>query len=346
MNILIRGTNWIGDAVMTIPAIRKLRRTFPEARLTLQTRPWAEGIFRDTRLVDEVISPTSLLDQVRAFRQRKFDLAVIFPNSFRSALTTRLGGATRIFGYASDSRSMLLTDAVAIPDWKDRRHEVFYYLELISAVEKAWFGKTAGAVNLLPWIDLSEESRNRGRQILEDNGVALGGQVIAIAPGSTNSEAKRWHTESFARLADLIAEAGSTVVLLGSAHERDVTRRVADLTSAKVIDLTGKTSIAEAAAVLAHVDLLVSNDMGLAHLAPAVGTWTTVIFGPTDPVTTRPFSDLADVVTANVECAPCMLRKCPIDHRCMTRISPDDVFKRVLMGLERRSEVNILSFES
>lgn len=319
---------------MTIPAIRKLRGLFPDATMTLQTRPWAEGIFRDTGLVDEVIAPTSFADQIRMLRRRSIDLAVVFPNSFKSALVTRLGGAGRIFGYASDARSILLTDAIAIPEWKSERHEVYYYLELISAVEQSWFGTSTETIDTEPRIELSEERKRRGREILESHGAAPGSRIVALAPGSTNSEAKRWHPESFARLGDLVAEAGAAIALFGSEQERDVTRRVAELTRSRVIDLTGKTSISDAAAALSQVDLLVSNDMGLAHLAPAVGTRTIVVFGPTNPITTRPLSDLAEIVTANVECSPCMLRKCPIDHRCMTRISPDDVCRRALMMLE------------
>ena len=134
MQILVRGTNWIGDAVMTIPAVKKLRQLFPDARLTLQTREWAEGIFRDSGLFDEIITPVGIVDQIRAIRNGQFDLAVVFPNSFKSALVARLGGAERIFGYASEGRSFLLTDPVQVPQWKDTRHEVHYYLELVDAV--------------------------------------------------------------------------------------------------------------------------------------------------------------------------------------------------------------------
>src|SRR5688500_19532449 len=110
MNILVRGTNWIGDAVMTIPAVRKLRGLFPDAKLTLQTRAWAAGIFRESGLFDEVVTPGSFIEQVRTLRKHRFDLAIIFPNSFESALAARLGRAKRIFGYASEGRSFLLTD--------------------------------------------------------------------------------------------------------------------------------------------------------------------------------------------------------------------------------------------
>jgi heptosyltransferase-2 len=124
------------------------------------------------------------------------------------------------------------------------------------------------------------------------------------------------------------------VVLVGSKDDRDVSQKVAQLSQHPPFDLAGETTIDEAAALLSGVDLLIANDMGLAHLAPAVGTTTLVIFGPTDPVTTRPFSENASIITAGVECSPCMLRECPIDHRCMTRVLPDDVFERARAILE------------
>jgi heptosyltransferase II len=327
MRILVRGTNWIGDAVMTIPASRKLRALFPEANITLQTRPWAEEIFRQTGLFDEIITPESLLDQVRTLRARKFDIAVVFPNSFSSALSARLGGAKRTFGYDAERRSLLLTDPVNTPVWKNTRHEVFYYLELVDKVEEAFFGRITIPEDVEPRIFVSDEHRQAARKALLDAGVRSDVPVIALAPGSTNSEAKRWHPESFARLNDLLqSELGAQVILVGAKSEADISRRVSSVAKYAPVDLTGTTDLTSATAILGEIDLLVSNDMGLAHLAPAVGTNTIVIFGPTNQLTTRPLSEKAAIVSANVECSPCMLRHCPIDHRCMTRVSVDEVF--------------------
>ena len=336
MKILIRGTTWIGDAVMTIPAINKLRRLFPDAHLTLQTRPATAGLFRDSGLVDAIISPVSFSDQIRVLRQGRYDLAIIFPNSFRSALATRLGDAKRVFGYAAQHRSFLMTDGVPVPNWKETSHEVYYYLELVNHVEQSYFGSVTESNDLEPRISLPSEKLSSGRAILDALGVDRNSVTVAIAPGSTNSEAKRWHPESFAHLGNrLYEELGANVVLMGSKDERDISHRVAELSSSRLFDLTGATSISDAAAVLSEVDLLVSNDMGLAHVAPAVGTETLVIFGPTNPITTRPLSRHAHVITAAVECAPCMLRTCPIDHRCMTRVSVDMVLEKAKRLLAR-----------
>jgi heptosyltransferase-2 len=327
MKILIRGTNWVGDTVMTIPAVRRLRELFPDASFTLLAPSAAAGILANESLFDDVIPTDTFLNQVRAIRKRRFDLAVIFPNSFRSALINLLGGAKRRFGFASGRRSFLLTDPVDVPNWKDSRHEVFYYLELVAAVE-AKYREVATEVNESePTIAVTEAEHQRAREVLAANGVDLTKPIVAIAAGSTNSRAKRWLPERFADLGDRIREElGANVILMGSKGDAGVSDLVIESSKEPPVDLTGETDIPLATAILSEVDLLISNDMGLAHLAPAVGTATIVIFGPTNPVTTRPFSNLATIVSANVECAPCMLRDCPIDHRCMTRVSVDEVF--------------------
>jgi heptosyltransferase II len=330
MRILVRGTNWIGDAVMTIPAIRKLRDLFPEAQMTLLTREWARDIFGESGLFDEIITTGSLISEGGGLRARRFDLAVVFPNSFKSALSVRLGGAKRSFGFAAEHRSWLLTDPVAVPTWKNSRHEVLFYLELVAAVEKSFFNRGTKPDDLTPRLSVPDARQSQARELLHGAGVDVSRKTIALAAGSTNSRAKRWLPERFAELNDrLQTELNANVLLLGAGEERDVSKRVFELSRLKPIDLTGETDLAGAAAVLSEIDMLVSNDMGLAHLAPAVGTKTVVIFGPTNPVTTRPFSDQASIVSAGVECSPCMLRECPIDHRCMTRVSADEVFERV-----------------
>lgn len=336
MKILVRGTNWVGDAVMTIPAIRELRRLFPDAEITLYTRTWAEGIFRDAALFDRILtfekSKSKIKDalaQAAELRKHEFDLAVLFPNSFETALVAKLAKIPRRFGYAKESRSFLLTDALPMPDWKNERHEVFYYLNLVAEIEKAYFN-SAKVIEKEPRIDLavSDERRAAARGILENAGVDPSKRTVALGVGSTNSRAKRWHAESYARLNDLLQnDLNANVILVGAQDEADVSNEVFAKSEKKPIILTGKTNLAEAVAVLSEVDLLISNDMGLAHIAPAVATRTIVIFGPTNERTTQPVG--SEIIRKTVDCAPCMLRDCPIDHRCMTRISPEEVFEKV-----------------
>lgn len=338
MKIVVRGTNWVGDAVMTIPALRMLRRVFPTSQITLYTRDWARGIFEDADFIDEILtfeqeksSLKTVLEQSKVLRMRKFDLAVLFPNSFESALAAKLGKVKSRIGYATDGRGFLLTDSLALPVWKNQRHEVFYYLNIVAEIEKKFQGANVFGDDE-PRFDLAVfvERKTHARKILAKNGVDLSKKIVAFVAGSTNSRAKRWQTESYARLNDQIQrELGSNVVLIGSPDELDVSMEVAAKSSIKPFILTGKTNLAEATAILSVSDLVVSNDTGPAHIAAALGTKTLVIFGPTNPLTTRPFGSNAEIVYKKVECSPCMLRDCPIDHRCLTRISADEVFARV-----------------
>jgi len=337
MKIVVRGTNWVGDAVMQIPALRELRRIFPSAEIALYTRSWARGIYEDADFINEIItfekSESKIKDafaQAKILRHRNFDLCVLFPNSFESAVVAKLARVPRRFGYAKDGRSFLLTDTIEIPEWKNRRHEAFYYLNLVAEIEMEFFG-TATVANVEPRINfkISDERKTEARKFLAASGVDLSAKTIALGVGSTNSRAKRWQAESYAKLNDrLQEELNANVVLVGTKDELDVSEKVFAMAEIKPTILTGVTDLAEVAAILSVIDLLVSNDTGLAHIAPAVGTKTIVIFGPTNERTTQPIG--SEIIRRNVECSPCMLRDCPIDHRCMTRIPADEVFSKAV----------------
>lgn len=334
--IVVRGTNWIGDAVMSVPALRELSRLFPDAEIVLHTKDSVEGLFEDADFIDSILpfeKRSSRIKQTVAqadvLGDNEFDLAILFPNSFESALTTSLARIPRRIGYNKDLRGLLLTEPVAVPEWKDKRHEVYYYLNLIAEVERRFLGtSTVGAFSPDISLSISEERQQKARQRLQNSGINLSKPIVAIGAGSTNSMAKRWGKSNFSDLAErLHNEFEAQLFLVGAASEADVADEIKKAVSFPMLDLTGQTNIAEAAAILSMADLLVSNDMGLAHVAPAVGTRTAVIFGPTNPVTTRPFSDQAVVIKHEVECSPCMLRECPIDHRCMTRVSVNRVLE-------------------
>jgi heptosyltransferase-2 len=188
-------------------------------------------------------------------------------------------------------------------------------------------------------IDVSRVRQDKAHQLLISNGVQTDLPIVAICPGSINSRAKRWSPESYATLADrCIDSLGAQVLLVGSAAERDVSQRVADRMHNKPTMLTGQTDVAQLVAVLSISDILVTNDTGPAHISAALGRPTLVIFGPTNPLTTRPFSPFAEIIRHPPDCAPCMLRDCPIDHRCMTAITPDEVFERVRALIAEKPE--------
>lgn len=328
---------------MTVPALRALRRLFPNADITLSVRSWARGLFADVDFVDHLLvfdrkTSFSFLSQAKEWRKQNFDMAVLFQNAFEAALIPFLAKVPIRVGFATEARNPLLTHPVPLPEWRNDKHEVFYYLYLIAALEQQLLG-TNTVCDFDPdiSIDLPEFAKAQAGALLRSNGVTDGKQIVAICPGSINSRAKRWSTASYAALSDRLIEEGKQVVVIGSKDELCVTEEVLKRMRRSPVVLTGKTSLEQITAVLASVDLLVTNDTGPAHIASALGRSTLVIFGPTNPLTTRPFSPLSEVLRHPPDCAPCMLRDCPIDHRCMTAITVSEVFEKAVGMLKRNS---------
>ncbi len=349
--IVVRGTNWIGDAVMSVPALRELSRIFPDSEIVLHTKAALAGLFGDADFIDRVLpyekrgsKIRQAISQADLLVDENFDLAILLPNSFEVAASASMARVPIRIGYNKDLRGLLLTDPIAVPEWKEKRHEVLYYLNLIAEVERRFVGSaTVGQGAPDTSIPVALHRQMAARRFLEAAGLDPERPMVALGAGSTNSRAKRWGIENFAALNDRLQEDLSVQVLLvGDASEKEVAAAVIEAANYKPFDITGQTGVAEAAAVLSVADLLVSNDMGLAHVAPSVGTRTAVIFGPTDPITTRPLSEKAVVIRHEVECSPCMLRDCPIDHRCMTRVTVDSVFNacRDMLNLNELDEQN------
>ncbi|HEX3559611.1 MAG TPA: lipopolysaccharide heptosyltransferase II [Pyrinomonadaceae bacterium] len=346
--VVVRGANWVGDAVMTVPALRALRRVFPRAHLTLATRAWAEGIFEDADFIDDLLvnkretrGAGAVWGEAREWHARRFDLAVLFPNAFAPALVAALARVPVRVGYAAQGRGLLLTHPLGVPDWRGRRHEAYYYLNIVKELEQLLHGSSNEPGEPYVSLEVSGQRRDIARAMLREHGARLERPLVALCPGSTNSRAKRWPAESFAALADMLIEkACADVVLVGAGEEMDVSSEVARGMRGRPVVLTGKTDLAQTAAILSVADLLVTNDTGPAHVAAAAGCPVIVIFGPTNPLTTRPLSPLAEVVRRPPVCAPCMLRDCPIDHRCMTAITAEEVCARSLAALEARGKMH------
>ena len=320
---------------------------------------------RDSRRV--VNRAFRFIGDARRLRHERFDYVVLFPNSFGSALAARIGGAKQIAGYATDGRRALLDIAVSFePDYKTL-HQVRYYLTIASQIETRLTGASRVDFELCePRLHVSEENKQQARVLIEQttaeqvtgdlpaafapelkdspNVTAPTGHrppaaghlpIVAINPGATNSTAKRWPAERFAEVADrLNRESGYQTVIVGTEGDREVAETVADAMRTPAIVLAGKTSIAELKGVLSCAQLVVSNDTGAAHVSAALGVPTVVVFGPTEHIATRPLSTRAAVVRHDVECSPCMLRECPIDHRCMTGVQAEDVLRSALRLLE------------
>jgi heptosyltransferase-2 len=299
----------------------------------------------DADCADEVLvyqrsGLTSAWKQSQEWRRQQFNLAVLFQNAFEAAAIAFMARVPVRIGYDAERRGFLLSHPIAIPAWKNERHEVFYYLNIISELERELTGTTPPE-RIEPEfaLHIPDDRKHRAKELLLRHGIDGGKPLILLCPGSVNSRAKRWPAERYAALADQFIDTGATVALIGSPAEREVSERVCAHALHQPVVLTGETSVAEVTALISIADLLVTNDTGPAHIGPAVGTPTIVIFGPTDPATTRPFGPLGVVIRHPPDCAPCMLRDCPIDHRCMTAITPGEIFERARALMRQRVEV-------
>jgi heptosyltransferase-2 len=355
-HVMVRVPNWVGDVVMALPALRELRRIFANAQLTLVARPWVAGLFEGEGLADKLISvhdsqsifqtASNFISEARQLRRESFDMAVLLQNAFGAALQARASGAKRIAGYATDRRSALLDDVIPFEPGHKSAHQVRYYLNIAAALEKEMTGESHVDFQAAqPQLHVSDDQRELGRRMLEeaheqtrkqrpgregmrsDLATVAAAPILALSPGATNSRAKRWIAERFASTADRLAERnGLQTVIVGTAGDVEVANEVAARMKSDALVLAGRTSIAELKAILGCTSLVISNDTGTAHVSAALGVPTVVVFGPTEHFATRPLSDVATVVRHDVECSPCMLRECPIDHRCMTRVEVDDVY--------------------
>ena len=343
---MVKSANWVGDAVMTIPALRELRRVLPHAHITLATRPSIEALFDEANYIDDILVSDSargglgpIIRQTKQWRAGRFDLAVLFQNAFGAALIGFAAGVPRRLGYATDGRSLLLSTPIQVPSWRGDRHEIFYYLNLIAELDERLHGKSSVMQHEPEYgLTVSPERQQEARELLRSAGARENRPLVVLCPGSTNSRAKRWPAERYAAISDRVTrDLNAVVVLIGSQDEVDVSETVSGFSSSKPIMLTGRTELAQAVAVLSLADVVVTNDTGPAHISAALDRPTLVIFGPTNPVTTRPFSSSSEVIRRPPDCAPCMLRDCPIDHRCMTAIDPDEVFSRVSALLKLQS---------
>ncbi len=328
MNILIRATNWIGDSVMSLPALRAVRGRFPGARIAVLARPWVAALYEGESSIDRVIpleGASGARDWavkwrlVRRLRRERFDLAILFPNSFESAAIVRLAGVKRIAGYARDGRGALLRDPVTPPRKGEiPPHERFYYLELL---------RRAGLIEALPDVpairlDGIPEARLRGETLFHGFGVKL--PAVGVSPGAAYGAAKRWLPERFAEAATrLAAEIGGSVAVFGSASEKAMCEEVARIAHGR--SFAGETALRAFIDMTAACRLFLTNDSGAMHIASALGVPSVTVFGPTDEIATGPLGPAACVVREPVDCAPCLLRECPIDHRCMTRVTSGHV---------------------
>ncbi len=325
MKIIVRVPNWVGDCVLAVPALRSLRRGFPRAEVWVAAKPGTRDLFAVDGLADGIVNlPED--NSWRGFRQASrqvaegsFDSGLLLTNSFGSALLFYLSRIPERWGYASDGRSLLLTKTVRQPKSDLPRHHVHYYLDLLDGI-----GVAAHSPELK--LNLPPEDLRKAADRLKRLGLDLSRPVITLCPGASSGPAKRWPAERFARAAAMLRERrGAEVLVIGSPAETDIAEAVRTQMSGHAHVLTGRTSLRELMGVLACSTLLISNDTGPLHLANALGVPVVGIFGPTDPAVTGPFAPPSLVVKKDVPCWPCYYRRCPLDHRCLTLITPAEV---------------------
>ncbi len=321
-NILIRATNWVGDAVMSLPALQAIRERFPQAHIAVLAKPWVADLYAREPFADEVIfyqtNPSWRIGL--ALRPKKFDCAILLQNAFEAAWIAWLAGIPNRIGYNRDGRGLLLTRAVKPPKRGEiPRHERFYYLELL---------RRAGLIDRLPeseaiHLNVPAGSRNGKRR-------------IGISPGAAYGTAKRWLPERFAEAAaNLATQRNASIALFGSASERALCEQIVQqLNGHEVTNYAGQTSLQQFIDLAAGCELFLTNDSGAMHIASALGVPTVAIFGATDDTATGPTGSRARVVREAVECSPCLLRECPIDHRCMTRVTAGRVVEEALRLLD------------
>lgn len=328
--VLVKEVNWLGDVVMSLPAVRAVRRAFPNAHLSLLIKRELASFFDGAAWVDEVISYAiaagwrGLADRWRVvadLRARRFDLAVLLPKSFEAALWPTLAGVPRRAGFTTDGRGLMLTDKVRLEHDLFANHQTHDYLYMLQHT----LGVAASADDYVP--DIHAPHRAKMRDWLRQQRRNARGQLIALAVAAAYGPAKEWPVESFARLIDGLADRhGAECVLVGAPSERAKCAEVAAASRRGALVAAGETSVGEAVALLSLCNGFAGNDSGAMHVAGALGIATVGIFGSTRPHRTAPLGPNTKTLYHPIECSPCMERTCRFGHyNCLKQVTPEEV---------------------
>jgi heptosyltransferase II len=333
--ILIRSTNWIGDAIMTTPAVRTIRRNFPAAEITLLALPWVADVFRASPRVDRIMfydrggrhkGLPGKISLASELRREKFDAAILLQNAFEAAFLAFAAGISVRAGYTTDGRGLLLTHGVKRTNAIRKVHQVHYYQEMLRGL-----GLAPGSDELE--LTVPAEALQWARDHLREIAGGESRQVVGINPGAAYGPAKRWPADKYAGLVEKLLRLSETaVIVFGTEADRDAADRIRRIpgSGGRIFDLTGRTTLAQAMGLISLCTVFVTNDSGLMHIAAALNTPTVAVFGSTNPVTTGPFSSRASVVRSQLECSPCLKTHCPRDHfQCMENITVEEVFSAV-----------------
>ena len=335
--VLVRSTNWVGDAILTTPAVRAVRKNFPDAEVSILAKPWVAPVFYNNPDIDHLLVYDSegrhkgwsgKVRLSKSLREGRFDLAILLQNAFEAALLAYLARIPRRLGYKTDGRHLLLTDGVDLEPRLKEVHETEYYLGILEGA-----GLSRAGMELT--LRVSDEERVEADAFLSKHQVNSGEPLVGVSPGATYGPAKRWFPDRFAALCDRLQESsGVSIVILGGPGDAAVGDQVARSMKNPPVNLCGKTTLRQAISIIDRCHLFVTNDSGLMHVAAAVDIPLVAIFGSTNPVTTGPVGTKSHIVRVPMDCSPCLKPRCPEDHRCMEEITVDQVYSVAKSMLE------------
>ncbi len=324
--ILVRVTNWIGDAVMNTPALGDIRHTYPDAEITVVANPVVANLYSHHPYCDRVIvfdkkgkdrGISGWLSFIKKLRHEDFDLAILLQKAFEAAFMAFCARVPVRIGYRTDTRRFLLTHSLKFTDEIRHLHHVQHYRTLVNHFHIVG-GKPTQCLSSTP-----EEVAWAQKTLIGDN-------WVVINPGAAYGSAKRWIPESFAQVADRISvKYGANILLVGGGDETEIGQDIEQEMKIKPLNLIGKTSVRELMALISCCRLMVSNDSGPMHVAAAFAVPIVAIFGSTDHTVTYPADTEHRIVRKDIDCAPCLLRQCPLEHQCMTFVTADDVMSAV-----------------
>lgn len=332
MNIIVRMPNWIGDLVMATPVLADLRKKFPDASITAMCRKPLCDLLKTDGNINELFcfakpgnqflhreEHRNIVDKIAA---GKFDVGILLTNSFSSAWWFWQGKVKRRIGFAKHYRSVLLNDALDMPD-KGQEHEVITYKRLLEPLGIP-LSETA------PKLFVTDEEAKLSRVLLAQRGYKPGTKLLGINVGASYGSAKCWPVDRFRSLAlRLLEDPGVTLLFFGDTSTSALVKEIVAGLPERAIDLAGVTSLRELACLIKDCDLLVTNDSGPMHIAAAFGTPLVALFGSTEPLATGPYGQSDAVIHKRPSCSPCYKRVCPIDFRCMKEISVDEVVEKI-----------------
>ncbi len=329
--ILIMAPNWIGDAVLALPAISRIRKSFPFARIAIIGHPHISELFQENPSVDEIrVYKGGLLTTIRDIRKSGFDLAILLPNSFRTALIGRLTGVPFRCGYNRDGRGFLLNMPIRLNPEVKRAHQTEYYLNLVNTLEAYFSNETMAPPDVTQWLHISKDEVQTAIRTLNENHINPDNLIIGINPGAAYGSSKRWFPERFGHVIRSLHERyNAKAIVFGSPAEATIAEEIVSAAEGHLLNMAGRTSVRELMALISCCRLFVTNDSGPMHIAAALGVPVVAIFGSTDPKLTGPVGAVHIVVRKDVACAPCFLRKCPTDLKCMDAIHVEDVMEGV-----------------